>query len=251
MTRQRRSAEKGKSSLTEATLKTSLLRVITSWAREIVVIILIVTVLQVGLVQAYHVPTGSMEPTIMTGDFLIADKVTLGPRTPQWIGVPYTNFGMPVPAFKFPGLRRVHHNDVVVVEVPVDEKTPYVKRVVAVGGQTVEVHDKQLYVDSERQEESWVVHSDPNTFVSGVHHYGIPAWLGNRDNWGPYRVPQGSLFLMGDNRDESFDSRYFGPVKESDVIGRARVTTFTLDLKSAGKSPHDRFSLARFGRVLN
>jgi signal peptidase I len=251
MSRRKRNVKEEKNSNTKIALQTSLIRTVTSWTWELVVIILIVTVLQVGLVQAYHVPTGSMEPTIMTGDFLISDKVTLGPRTPQWIGIPYTDFGVPVPALKFPGLRKVHRNDIVVVEVPVDEKTPYVKRVVAVGGQTVEVRDKQLYVDGIRQEEPWVVHSDPGTMAPGVPQYGLPSWLGNRDNWGPYRVPRGRLFLMGDNRDESFDSRYFGPVKESDVIGRARVTTFSLDLESSGKSPLERFSFARFGRVLN
>ncbi len=225
--------------------------VVLSWVREIAIVILIVTALQVGLVQAYYVPTGSMEATIMPGDYLIADKVTLGPRTPQWIGVPYTDFGVPVPTIKFPGLRKAHPNDLVVVEVPVDQKTPYVKRVVAVGGQTVELRDKQLYVDGVRRDEPWAVHSDPQTLVAGVPQYGIPAWLGNRDNWGPYTVPKGYLFLMGDNRDDSFDSRYFGPVKESDVVGCARITTFSLDLTSKAKPLLDRFSLARFGRVLH
>jgi len=186
-----------------------------------------------------------MEPTIMTGDFLLADKVTLGPRTPQWIGVPYTDFGFPVPTVKLPGLRKAERNDVIVVQVPVDRKTPYVKRVVALGGQVVQIRDKQLYVDGVPQEEPWAEHSDRDTLAAGVPQYGIPAWLGNRDNWGPYRVPQGRLFLMGDNRDNSFDCRYFGPVKESAIIGRARLTTFSIDTQSPGRSLLDRFSFPR------
>ena len=232
-------------------VKHGILRTVVSWLSEIAIVIVIVTVFQVGLVQAYHVPTGSMEPTIMTGDFLIADKVTLGPRTPQWIGIPYTNLGVSVPTLKLPGLRKVERNDVIVVQVPVDQKTPYVKRVVALEGLIVQVKRKQLYVDGVPQVEPWAEHSDPDTLAVGVPQYGIPAWLGNRDNWGPYRVPKGRIFLMGDNRDNSFDSRYFGPVDESAVIGRARLTMFSIDTQSPGKPLASRFSLARFGRLLN
>jgi len=228
---------------------TGIMRTLYVWVREIVLLILIVTVLQVGLVQAYHVPTGSMEPTVMTGDFLIADKLTLGPRTPQWIGVPWTNLGTPVPALKLPGFRHPEPGDVVVVEVPVDERTPYVKRVVAVGGQRVEIRDKVVYVDGVPQEEPFTVHRDRRLFPSTVHHNGIPAQLGNRDNWGPYEVPDGHVFLMGDNRDNSYDSRFWGPVPESSIIGRIRMTTMTLDTKSPGKEPWERFELKRFGRT--
>jgi signal peptidase I len=220
-------------------------KVAAGWLREIVAIILLLTVLQVSLVQAYHVPTGSMEGTIRTGDYILADKLTLGPRTPQWLGVPWTNLGVPVPALKLPGFRSVKRGDVVVVEVPVDERTPYVKRVVATGGQTVEVRSKRLYVNGEHiPDPPNARHVDPGVFPYGFDQRGILDGHGNRDNFGPYVVPEGHVFLMGDNRDNSFDSRYFGPVPEEDIIGRARIVTFSLQPQTY------RFSLGRFGTLL-
>ncbi len=189
--------------------------------KDLAFVILMVTVIQVGLVQAYHVPTGSMEHTILPGDMVVAEKVSLGPRTPHWIGVPYTKLGFHVPAMKLPGLRDVESGDVVVVETPMDEMTPYVKRVAATAGQILELRDKVLYVDGERApDELQGVHLDERLIPDGYPQPGIPRALGNRDNWGPYTVPEGMVFLMGDNRDNSLDSRYFGPVEDDAIIGR-------------------------------
>ncbi|MCB2198706.1 signal peptidase I [bacterium] len=220
--------------------------------REMSMIFGTVLLLQVGLVQAYHVPTGSMEQTIMTGDFLIADKVTLGPRTLQWVGVPYTQLGTHVPALKLPGFRDPVPGDIVVVEVPIEPRTPYVKRVVAVGGQTVEVRNKQLYVDGHPADvPEYLMHGDKRVLPKGLRQQGIPAALGNRDNFGPYTVPDEMVFLMGDNRDFSLDSRYFGPVPESNIIGRARIVHFSYDEESEGIPFWKRLRFDRVGTILN
>ena len=201
--------------------------------REIVGVVFFVTVLQVGLVQAYFVPTGSMEGTILPGELVIADKVTLGPRTPDWIGIPWTDIGSPVPALKLPGLRAVRRGDVVVVRTPADRHVPYVKRVVALGGQVVEIRNKVLFVDGKPSPRpDGEQHVDTGICPVGSRSHGIAPALGNRDNWGPYRVPEDHLFLMGDNRDVSVDSRYFGPVPVSNIIGRARVVAFSFDKDS-------------------
>jgi signal peptidase I len=202
-------------------------------AREVLGVLLLVTIVQVGFVQAYFVPTSSMEGTILPGEFVIADKVTLGPRTPDWIGIPWTDIGFPVPALKFPGMRPVEQGDIVVVRTPADRHVPYVKRVVALEGQVVRVRNKVLLVDNrpfprpDREQ-----HLDSWTYPVGSRTYGIPPDLGNRDNWGPYRVPRGHVFLMGDNRDNSIDSRFFGPVPVSNIIGRARLILFSFDKDS-------------------
>jgi signal peptidase I len=201
--------------------------------KQAATVLILVTVVQVGLVQAYFVPTGSMEGTILPGEFVVADKATLGPRTPDWIGIPWTDVGIPIPALKLPGLRGVRQGDIVVVRTPMDRHVPYVKRVVALEGQVVEVRDKVLFVNGTPfphpvKEQ----HVDPITYPIGAPSYGIRPRLGNRDNWGPFRVPAGNVFLMGDNRDDSVDSRYFGPVPVTNIIGRARLIAFSIDKDS-------------------
>lgn len=196
--------------------------------REIAVIIGLVTVVHVGLVQAYHVPTGSMETTILPGDYVVAEKLSLGPRTPHWIGIPHTQIGFNVPAFKLPGFRDVEPGDIVVVETPVDNVTPYVKRVVAIEGQTIEVRGKRLYIDGHpAPSELQGFHVDPRVLPEGYAQPGIPRELGNRDNWGPFTVPEDYVFLMGDNRDNSLDSRWFGTVPEENIIGHAVFVLFS------------------------
>jgi signal peptidase I len=219
---------------------------------EIGSMVALLLILQFGLVQAYQVPTGSMETTIMAGDFLLADKLTLGPRTPHWIGVPTTRIGVHLPAWKLPGLRHARRGDIVVVETPEDPKIPFVKRVVALGGDTVEIRDKQLLVNGRPEENAGhAIHRDPRTFARHVVHSGISASLGNRDNYGPIRVPEGQVFLMGDNRDNSADSRFFGPVPEKNIIGRARLVTMSYDVEHPGLALRDRVRLNRVGTILN
>ena len=177
--------------------KATPLKQVIATLREAATVLLIVVALQAGLVQAYFVPTGSMESTILAGDFILADKLTLGPRTPDWVGIPWTDTGFSIPALKLPGFRHAEQGDIVVVRTPVNSHVPYVKRVVALAGQTVTIRDKVLYVDGTRfpapENEQ---HVDRFTLPPGVSTPGIPASLGNRDNWGPYRVPEGMVFLQ-------------------------------------------------------
>jgi len=119
-----------------------------------------------------------------------------------------------------------------VFQYPDDPRRDYIKRCVAVGGQTVEVKDKVLYVDGRARNEPYVKHIDP------TNH---PASFDPRDNFGPYRVPDGSLFMMGDNRDNSNDSRFWGPVKMSLVKGRAMFLYWSWDGEQRWP---------RFGRIL-
>ncbi len=220
-------------------------------AWEILSVGILFLALQTGVGQAYRVPTGSMENTILPGDFLLADKFTLGPRTPHWLGIPGTAIGFHVHAIKFPGLRHVRHGDIVVVETPENAQIPFVKRVVALGGETVEVRGKRLYIDGVQAEEPLLaVHGDPGTLPRGISEAGIPPGLGNRDNFGPVRVPEGSVFLMGDNRDFSRDSRFFGPLPERNIIGKARFVTLSWNSDQPGLSPWQRLRLSRFGRIL-
>lgn len=220
--------------------------------RDLVLVFGLLVLVQIGVVQAYVVPTGSMEKTILAGELIVADKITLGPRTPQWVGIPWTKAGFHVPAWKLPGLRGVERGDVVVVEVPVDPATPYVKRVVALGGDVVEVRDKQLFVNGMvRDDESRILHGDARLLPREAAIPGIPAGLGSRDNWGPYRVPEEQVFLMGDNRDFSADSRYFGPVPANQIVGRARLVAASFSPSQFRSDPIGSLRLGRWGRRLS
>ncbi|MFC1683736.1 signal peptidase I [Candidatus Zixiibacteriota bacterium] len=142
------------------------------------------------IVQAFRIPSGSMEDTLLVGDFLLVSKFIYRFTDPK------------------PG-------DVIVFRYPMDPKRDFIKRCVAAEGQTVQIKDKVLYVDGKRlpaPERSKFV--DPNVY---------PASLNARDNYGPVKVPVGMLFVLGDNRDNSRDSRYWGYLDKRLIKGRAFV----------------------------
>ncbi len=140
------------------------------------------------VIQAFRIPSGSMEDTLLVGDFLIVNKFLYG------AAVPFTDAHLPAVRHPEPG-------DVIVFQYPEDPTKDYIKRCVAIAGQTVEVRDKVVYVDSLRVEDPiYSKHTD--TFV-------YSAKQRKRDNWGPRTVPPGHLFMMGDNRDNSLDSRFW------------------------------------------
>jgi signal peptidase I len=170
--------------------------------------------------QAFRIPTGSMENTLLPGDFLFINKFAYGAR-------------LPFTSVRLPGYTHPRRGDVVVFEFPKDRKQDYIKRCVALAGQTVEVRDKDLYIDGVQQQESYVVHKDPH-LTGDV-----------RDNFGPYKVPPGCIFMMGDNRDQSYDGRYWGPVEMKLVHGKAWFTYFSWDPQKHLPRPLRMFRLIR------
>ena len=155
--------------------------------------------LRAFVIQAFRIPSESMLDTLLVGDFLFVNKFEYGPK------IPFSHI-------RFPGLRGPHRGDVIVFQFPQDPTKDFIKRCVATGGQTVEIKDKQVYVDGLKLREPYAVHKDPTI---------RPAGYDFRDNYGPFTVPKGELFMMGDNRDNSNDSRYWGPLKMDLVKGRA------------------------------
>lgn len=154
-----------------------------------------------SVVEAFWVPSGSMLPTIQIGDHLFVNKLSYGFH----IDVPLMNR-----AFVLTHWRPLHRGDIVVFVSPNDRNTDLIKRVIAVAGDKVEVRSKRLYINDEAV-------ADPNAnFKRPEERNAVP-----RDNFGPVTVPPGKFFVMGDNRDESYDSRYWGFADESDVKGQA------------------------------
>jgi signal peptidase I len=163
--------------------------------------------LRAFVIQAFRIPSESMRDTLLVGDFLFVNKFEYGPK------IPFTQI-------RLPGLRSPQPGDVIVFQFPQDPSKDFIKRCVAVGGQTVEVKDKQLVVDGAPREESYVIHTDPNV---------RPAGYDFRDNFGPFTVNAGELFMMGDNRDNSNDSRYWGALDMNLVKGRAMFLYWSWD----------------------
>ena len=180
-----------------------------SQMREYTEAILWAVVLTLGLrafvIQAFRIPSESMCDTLLVGDFLFVNKFQYGPK------IPFTHIRLPGP---WPPRR----GDVIVFQWPVDPSKDFIKRCIATGGQTVKIVHKQVYVNGRRLVEPYVKHISPAEEPEGY----TP-----RDNYSPPTVPPGELFMMGDNRDNSNDSRFWGTVKMDLVKGRAMFIYFS------------------------
>ena len=161
--------------------------------------------LRAFVIQAFRIPSESMCDTLLVGDFLFVNKFEYGPK------IPFTHI-------RLPGLRAPRRGDVVVFQWPVDPSKDFIKRCIATGGQTLEMKHKDVYVDGKKLVEPYIKH---------VYENEEPEGYTNRDNYRPPTVPPGELFMMGDNRDNSNDSRFWGTVKMDLVKGRAMFIYFS------------------------
>ena len=148
-----------------------------------------------------------MKNTLLIGDYILVNKFIYG------IKVPFTDITMIPISAPDPG-------DIIVFKYPDDPSKDFIKRVVAVGGETVEIRNKKVYVDGELRNNPYAIHVDPRI---------IPKQYQPRDFFGPVTVPEGKLFVMGDNRDESNDSRYWGFVDKSALRGKAFMIYWSWD----------------------
>ncbi len=196
------------------------------WAGAIIWALAVFLLLfQPFVMSGYKIPSGSMEDTLLIGDFLQIDKCTFGGK------IPLTNI-------RVPGIRKPQQGDIVAFWSLEDPNMRMIKRCVAVGGQTVEVRNKQLYVNGQPVDAEYIRHKDSIVAPKG-------SILERRDNFGPFVVPEGMYFMMGDNRDHSHDSRFFGPVPFDRVIGIARFIYFSVE-ENSGRSI---LSSIRFSRM--
>jgi signal peptidase I len=182
---------------------------------EALLLAIVLTVVIRGLViQAFRIPTSSMEETLQIGDFLFVNKMIYGSEIDIGFG------GNRFLYHRFPAIRKPRPGDVIVFRYPDDPARDFIKRCVAVGGQTVEIRDKVLYVDGRAPQEPYVVHKDPRVLARETSQ---------RDNFGPLVVPQDHLFMLGDNRDNSHDSRFWGALPENLVKGKALFLYWSWD----------------------
>ncbi|MBN2281687.1 MAG: signal peptidase I [Candidatus Marinimicrobia bacterium] len=263
------------------------LKEVKSWT----LLILIAFVIKSSIFAAYFVPTGSMENTIMTGDFLIGFNFSYNLHTPDRINIPFTRIGFDIPRLQGPGLEKIDPGDIVIFRPPVERAVNYVKRCVAVPGQTLEILDKHLFVDGkEFIEPDDTRFARADVYGKNLINRGIfPAGNGNEDNYPQIYVPakgdtlfynrhnfqliknvaelageqvspydvnkyyivkQNYYFMMGDNRDESYDSRFWGFVPENLIVGKPAMVLASLDFHQKGWNVFNRVRWWRSGKLL-
>lgn len=190
-----------------------------STAREyyeaLLIAIIFVNFARIFVFQAFKIPTGSMEDNLKVGDHLVVNKFIYGPD------------GNGPLSGLFP-LRDVRRGDIVVFRYPEQLETDYVKRVIGLPGDTITIRDKKISINGGELDEPYVVYVDPKIY-NPPNLEALPEPFRHRDQFGPYQVPEGQYFVMGDNRDRSYDSRYWGPVPRSLIKGRAFMVYWSFE----------------------
>jgi signal peptidase I len=229
--------------------------VLWEWFKAIAWALAIALLIRQFFFQAFRIPTGSMKETLLIHDYLFANKFLYGAKTPDRLSIPFLDVTLidHIPHLKFPAIRQPRQGDIIVFVYPEDRRTDYIKRCVAVAGDTVLVRDGILRVNGRIYESNFADH--------GGDHSCIPTWrepgrcpephslldpisyqLGTSNRqFGPYLVPPDHLFMMGDNRYNSQDSRYWGPLPLDLVKGKAEIIYWSYE---------NTFFIPRWDRLL-
>jgi signal peptidase I len=193
------------------------------YAEAIIIAILIALFIRTFVVQAFKIPSGSMKPTFQIGDHILVSKFIFGIKIP-FVRKTLIPIGDP------------KREDIVVFIYPEDRSKDFIKRVIGIGGDTIEIRNKKLFLNG-------LPYKDPNAVYSD--DFIIPGSIQPRDNFGPITVRHGTIFVMGDNRDQSYDSRFWGFVDLKDVMGKAFMIYWSWDRENhtvrwnrLGQIPH-------------
>jgi signal peptidase I len=188
------------------------------WTKQLGIALILALMIKTSIVEAYKIPSSSMENTLLVGDFLLANKFIYGMRLP----IPFTNI-------KLPAIKEPKQGDIIIFKYPGDPRinrqdrgTNYIKRCIAVEGQKVKIVNKRVYVDDKLMPlpptgQIDYTHVFPNN--QNIFQWGPLI----RDNMPEITVPKDKLFMMGDNRDNSSDSRFWGYADRDDVLGKAMI----------------------------
>ena len=191
------------------------------YAEALITAVLLALAVRAFVVQAFVIPSGSMLPTLRIGDYLLVNKFV----------------------YVFRPIRR---GDIIVFKFPRDETRDFIKRVIGLPGETLEIRDRQVFIDGKPLHESYAVYSEPPLLRSPAPYHLVPMV-----------IPPGHLFVMGDNRDNSLDSRSWGLLEEAKVVGEASIIYFSIrsaDIPYDGLIPRLLYavvhpSLMRWGRL--
>jgi signal peptidase I len=184
------------------------------YAEAIVVAMLLAFAIRVFVVQAFKIPSGSMIPTLLIGDHILVSKLSYGVQWPT-----HCKFQMALPPVNCYASQAIiefgkpQRGDIIVFRFPEDEEKDFIKRIVGTPGDTVQIRNKAVLVNG--------IPLDDKSFTQRIDPGIIDGTINPRDNFGPVTVPEGAYFVMGDNRDQSLDSRFWGYVREEKIRGKA------------------------------
>ncbi len=220
--------------------------------RSLLIVLIGVFCIRTFVAEATVIPTGSMESTILVGDHVFLNKLLYGPQ------VPFTNW-------RLPALRTIHRQDIVAFHNPRNPSVMFVKRVIGIGGDVIRIANKRVYVNGKPLAEPYVEFQDSyhvplrDNFPPSIPQIDtLPAVSGLDPNWARempahikadgLRVPEGYLFAMGDNRDNSLDSRYWGFVPLENVVGEPLFVYWSYDAPTKDWTDDDLMARLRFDR---
>jgi signal peptidase I len=219
------------------------------WAKSIAIALVVWMVLRTFLIEAFRIPSGSMENTLLVGDFLFVNKALYGAE------VPFTGR-------RLPAVREPARGDILVFDSVEEEDMKVVKRLIGMPGDTLSMVEGDLFRNGVRVEEPYAIRTDPNKSEDPLQRAKMRRWqvryLVGRDpdtyqpdlhDWGPIVVPRDSFFMMGDNRDSSYDGRYWGFLPRLNVRGKPLIVYFSYDKNSYKPLPF--LSAIRWGRLLS
>ncbi len=199
---------------------------IKEYLKPILFALLLALLIRAFVVQAFKIPSGSMEPTLLVGDYLLVNKFIYGIR------IPHTNTRL------FP-YEKPQRGDVIVFIYPVDPSKDFIKRVIGTEGEKVQIIDNKIYINDKQISDPW-----------GHFKKRVPSWfLQTVENYGPVVVPKDSLFVMGDNRDNSEDSRFWGFLPLNDVLGKVLIFYFSWEHQA--ENPWDKVRWSRIGKLIH
>ncbi|MBI4688775.1 MAG: signal peptidase I [Nitrospirae bacterium] len=176
-------------------------KIIWEYVEAIVTALVLALLIRAYVVQAFKIPSGSMIPTLLIGDHILVNRFIYGTK------IPFSDKRI----LKF---KKPEKGDIIVFKYPEDPSRDFIKRVVAVEGDVIESRNKKIYVNSKPASEPYAQHTDNSVRPGGIEP---------RDNFGPLIVPRDKFFVMGDNRDQSYDSRYWGYVDIKDIKGKSLI----------------------------
>ncbi len=213
------------------------------WTKSIVIAVALFLFLRTFLVQTFVITSGSMEDTLLVGDMLLVNRLAIGTRIPGT-------------SVRIPGYSTPERGDVLVFDPPHEDELMLIKRLIGVPGDTLEMRNRVLYRNGELVDEPYVIHDgagdDVHPWMSWQRDHVMPgvdraSYAPTRDNWGPLVIPEDRYFMLGDNREHSLDSRYWGLLEGWRLEGRAVFTYYSYNKDSYRPFPAIRE--VRWGRI--